>query len=282
MRWSAQDDAVYQLLERELGARIIEVIEHSEEMILTDQTQGEDIDWNGVPAPQMQQAVDQAAQAIQGMNPGAAVDSAPAYPTYPDNPHEHRLVITLKGGTGYDAPWLVVHCNDAAEANAILNEVDSYGVYASIAAAQGRLRAVAPGKPATSGPVGPVTYQAPPGAVAQPEPPPFGPNVSVPQAAGYVGPPPAQQQWQAPPPQQQQGGWQGGGQGGGSAEPKAQPPGWWRVNARSGPGFDAWKAMRDQQKDYVKGKILFAGNGGYWIDPSIGLWLGQQGWAISQ
>lgn len=267
MEWSQQDEEVSQLMERELGAHIVQVIKHSEEMILTDQAQGEDIDWGTTAPPQAMPMPEPPAQ---------------TYPQHPDNPHEHRLSITVKGGSGYDAPWLVVHCNDATEANAILNEVEAYGVYASIGAAQERLRAVAPSKPASPPPAAPAAYPAPSGG---PTPPPFGPNVSVPGAPGYQGPPvPPQQQWNQPPPPQQ-GGWQGGGQQQGpKTEPSAQPPGWWKANARTGPGFDAWKAMRAMpaNADFVKGKIKWAGGSDYWIDPSLGPWLGQQGWAVSQ
>lgn len=30
--------------------------------------------------------------------------------------NEGKVVVTLKGGTGYDAPWIVIHANDASDA----------------------------------------------------------------------------------------------------------------------------------------------------------------------
>lgn len=35
---------------------------------------------------------------------------------------QNKIVVTLKGGAGYDAPWVVVHADDSAEALAILND----------------------------------------------------------------------------------------------------------------------------------------------------------------
>ena len=35
---------------------------------------------------------------------------------------EGKIVVTLKGGKGYEAPWIVIHANDIAEANAHLND----------------------------------------------------------------------------------------------------------------------------------------------------------------
>lgn len=35
---------------------------------------------------------------------------------------EGKIVVTLKGGKGYEAPWIVIHANDVAEANAQLND----------------------------------------------------------------------------------------------------------------------------------------------------------------
>ena len=31
-----------------------------------------------------------------------------------------KVVVTLKGGKGYDAPWIVLHCDTVAEANGLL------------------------------------------------------------------------------------------------------------------------------------------------------------------
>jgi len=194
------------------------------------------------------------------------------YPERPDNPHEHRVVVTIKGE---GAPWIVIHADTAAEVNALFGDLDTYGTYETIAAHTARLRALAPGaRPPvqTAPPTAPMAPQAP---VAGP---PFGPNVSVPQAPGYVGPPVAPQpaQWQPP----QQAGWGGGGQAQAPAQPQPNPGGWNKANARTGPGFDAWKAMREANKDYVKGHIKWAGNSEYWVSPTIAQWIAQQGWAV--
>lgn len=34
----------------------------------------------------------------------------------PAGPSEGKLVVTLKGGSGFDAPWIVIHADDAADA----------------------------------------------------------------------------------------------------------------------------------------------------------------------
>lgn len=35
---------------------------------------------------------------------------------------EGKIVVTLKGGKGYEAPWIVIHANDVQEANDHLND----------------------------------------------------------------------------------------------------------------------------------------------------------------
>ena len=35
---------------------------------------------------------------------------------------EGKIVVTLKGGKGYEAPWIVIHANDVNEANEQLND----------------------------------------------------------------------------------------------------------------------------------------------------------------
>ena len=35
---------------------------------------------------------------------------------------EGKIVVTLKGGKGYEAPWIVIHANDVADANEQLND----------------------------------------------------------------------------------------------------------------------------------------------------------------
>lgn len=252
---------------------------------MTDQQQGDDdINWG---ASADGEGVPDLAAVFAPSGKAPTPSPAPGFPEFPDNPHEHRVVATIKGGSGYDAPWVVVHANTASEIIAHLNELDAYGFYPALLAAQERLRSVAPSKPAAPASPAPMAY-GPPAQAPQPpnQGPPFGPNVSVPSAPGYAGPPvagPPQQQWNQPVMPQQN--WGGGGYNAGGntkPDPSPQPPGWWRINGRSGPGFDAWKALREQNKDYVKGKIKWAGGSDYWIDPSIGPWLGQQGYAVSQ
>lgn len=46
--------------------------------------------------------------------------AAPAKPATP--PSEGKVVVTLKGGTGFDAPWIVLHADDAADALGQLDE----------------------------------------------------------------------------------------------------------------------------------------------------------------
>lgn len=248
-----------------------------EESALTDEnmaTADDGVDWSGVDA-------DQQPQGGETPQPGI-YQAATAYPEYPDNPHNHRYTLSV---TGDKAPMMVIRANTAAEMTAAVNELEAYGVWANVGAAHASMRAQgALGN--GLGPVTPVAPQAPaPGPMAPPQGlppagPPFGPNVSVPQAPGYQGPP-AQQSYQPAP--AQTGGWGGGGGGGNNrSEPKPQPPGWLRVNARSGPGFDAWKAMRQANGPQLRGKIQWGGSADYWIEPSLGQWVAQQGWPVTQ
>jgi hypothetical protein len=46
-----------------------------------------------------------------------AVDPSKA----PAPPSEGKVVVTLKGGRDFDAPWIVIHAADVADANAQLN-----------------------------------------------------------------------------------------------------------------------------------------------------------------
>jgi hypothetical protein len=46
-----------------------------------------------------------------------------------------RVTITLKAGTGFDAPWIVIHGDDVTEAGALLQELRSRGVFAAVRAA---------------------------------------------------------------------------------------------------------------------------------------------------
>jgi hypothetical protein len=251
--------------------------------VLTDTTDDQGVDWGTTEAP----STDGATWSPEDYEPAK---SGPLYPEYPPLA-EAPISINFKV-TG--EPMITVRGWDATQITTVLNDLTEGGVWANIAAAQADLRTQGQFG-AGLGPVTPVSPQGPPPGPAQgyaPGPqagPPFGPNVSVPSAPGYVGPPQGQQSYQSPP--QQGGNWGGGGgggnyqnnnQGGGGAQPQAQPPGWLRTNARSGPGFDNWKIMREQQKDYLRGKIKWGGKSDYWIEPSIGQWLAQQGWPVTQ
>lgn len=244
-----------------------------EGMALTDQTDDQGVDWGDQDAPAEQP------NAYQGDWVATDPDAPRAiYPEYPPLP-EASISINFKV-TG--EPQITVRGHDASQITALLNDLSNGGVWANVAAAQADLRTQG-GVGAGLGPVSPVAPQGPPQGPPQgfpATPPPFGPNVSVPQAPGYQGPP----SYQSGPPVTQ--GWNGGGGGGGynqndKPQPSAQPPGWMRINARSGPGFDAWKALREQQKDYLKGKIKWGGKADYWIEPSIAQWLAGQGFAVT-
>jgi len=237
---------------------------------LTDQND-DGVDWGEQGAPE--------AAATWSPEDYSGDKVAPMYPEYPPLA-EAPISINFKV-TG--EPQITVRGFDAHQITALLNDLGNGGVWANVAAAQADLRMQGQ-MGAGLGPMSPVGPQAPPQGPPQgypSTPPPFGPNVSVPSAPGYAGPPMPQQSYQSGPPQ---GGNWGGAPGGGApgkADPKPQPPGWMRVNARSGPGFDAWKALREAQKDYLKGKIQYGGNGNYWIEPSIAQWLAQQGYAVT-
>lgn len=243
-----------------------------EGMALTDQTDDQGVDWG-------EQDVPEAGEPMAYTPDFPDSKTSPLYPEYPPLA-EAPISINFKV-TG--EPMITVRGHDAAQITALLNDMNNGGVWANIAAAQADLRTQG-GVGAGLGPVSPVAPQGPPQGPPQGfpgTPPPFGPNVSVPQAPGYQGPP----SYQSGPPATQ--GWNGGGGGGGNfqgqgpAQPNPQPPGWMRINARSGPGFDAWKALREQQKDYLKGKIKWGGKADYWIEPSIAQWLAGQGFAVT-
>lgn len=249
--------------------------------VLTDQTDDQGVDWGGMDAPDGRTNWEESTAAV------AAELPRPIYPEYPPL-GEAPISINFKI-TG--EPMITVRGSDAHQITTLLNDLSNGGVWANIAAAQADLRTQG-GLGAGLGPVSPVGPPAPPQGPAGPAPwqtpqtpPPFGANVSVPSAPGYVGPPggptsfPGQQSYPSAPPQQ---GW-GGGNGGGNnrAEPKPQPPGWYRLNARSGPGFDAWKELREQHKDNLKGKVQWGGKSDYWIEPSLAGWLAQMGFAVT-
>lgn len=263
-----------------LGRRVAELPEAEEIRYVTD-TNDDGVDWGDMTPPEQAQYLpdsvatwtpedgqqDPAPKAAQLLGP------LPEAPISINFKVTGEPMITVRGYTGMDI-------------TAVLNDLTAHGVWANIAAAQADLRThgqLGAGLGPMSPPGAPAPAQAPsqvgyaPGPAT---PPPFGPNVSVPSAPGYM---PPQQSYQSGPPQQ---GWNGGGGGGynqqdSKPEPAMQPPGWMRVNARSGPGFDNWKQIREQQKDYLKGKIKWGGKSDYWIEPSIAQWLAGLGFAVT-
>lgn len=51
--------------------------------------------------------------------PATTVTTQKEKPVTQDNTNA-KIVTTLKGGSGFDAPWIVIHADDAAEAVAVL------------------------------------------------------------------------------------------------------------------------------------------------------------------
>lgn len=265
-------DHPYLSLAGETRCRICLDQDH-EESALTDQND-DGVDWGGMDAPDP--------EAVATWTPddvGAARAALPLYPEYPPL-QEAPISINFKV-TG--EPMITVRGFDGAQITAVLNDLEAHGTWANIAAAQASLKA----QGVIGGMMGPVSAVPPTGAPGgqyapapgQATPPPFGPNVSVPNAPGYQPPP----SYQSGPPQQPNWGGNAGGYGGGNsrAEPKPQPPGWLRINARSGPGFDAWKTLREQHQNDLKGKVQWGGKSDYWIEPSLGNWLAGMGFAVT-
>lgn len=76
-------------------------------------------------APQEEAQTSDEAQATTGVavQPEAATAAPATQPAARKAAVEDansKVVVTLKGGKGYDAPWVVLHCDTVAEANAIL------------------------------------------------------------------------------------------------------------------------------------------------------------------
>lgn len=65
-----------------------------------------------------QPAEEAQAETIKPPEPSAPVATAPR----PASTSEGKVVVTLKGGTGFDAPWIVIHADDAADALSQINE----------------------------------------------------------------------------------------------------------------------------------------------------------------
>ncbi|MET9385278.1 hypothetical protein ABZY09_30455 [Streptomyces sp. NPDC002928] len=187
-------------------------------------------------------------------------DSPATYPEFPGNPHNHRFTISFDGR----GPMVVVRGNTAAEIIAGFQELEESAAGAAMGNAWASVKAaaaVASGLGATPVPAGaPAAPQAP----GMPTPPPFGPNVSVPQAPGFQGnpgfPPP-------PAPPAPQGGY--GQQSGGRAEPKPRPA-WPQVYKISiARGDTSFKDYRSANQQYFKGKVQWAGGGDYWIHGEV-------------
>lgn len=182
--------------------------------------------------------------------------STMTYPEYGPLP-EARLSVNFVPGR---PPQVTVRAHTAAELTAALNELEQGGVYAAIGSAHASLNAQA-SIGAGLGPASPVPPQAPVGPPMPPQAPvgpPFGPNVSVAQAPGYQGPP-------VPPPTA------AAPQGGARNGPKPRPAEWpvcYKIEVPF-PQKDAFKSYREQNKDYFKGKIFWAGGGGYWVHSDV-------------
>lgn len=113
---------------------------------------------------------------------GWGQDAPPVvYPEYGPLP-EARLSVNFAPGK---PPLVTVRAHTAAELVATLNELESTAVYAAIGSAHASLNAQA----SLGAGLGPVSAVPAAPAPAAPTPPPFGANVSVPQAPGYQGPP---------------------------------------------------------------------------------------------
>ncbi|NJP50063.1 hypothetical protein HCJ93_08255 [Streptomyces sp. SBST2-5] len=103
------------------------------------------------------------------------------YPEFPANPHNHRYTISMNA----QGPMLVIRANTGEEIKAASEELEDAAVGAAIGRAWSAFKAGA----ALGNGLGATPVQGPPAAPQAPTPPPFGPNVSVPQAPGYQGPP---------------------------------------------------------------------------------------------
>lgn len=254
---------------------IVEIITHEEDdleprgLFVTDQQ----VDWGDVgPEPMDGEGVSTAPDPTRGQQ--SSYTQAVQYPEAPANPHEHPYTITMKGGNGYDAPWVVIHASTASECIAKLNELEVYGFYPALGTANTALAAVTRQiLQASAPPPSPAPAQAPaqgpPGTA-----PPFGPNVSVPNAPGYQGGFPQQQQYAGPPQ----------GQSNSGPQVKPRPAGWAQCDVPWA-DKDRFKNLRMQNTEtgnYLRGKIQWGGGGLYWIEPSVARWLAEQNFPVQQ
>lgn len=189
--------------------------------------------------------------------------AAPAA-SFPEHPYKLADHVYTWSPKLPDGSMLVIRAQSAKE---LAEKAEA------LVAVSGRLKAAwgqvagggapAPQMPAQAGPMG--MPQIPTG-------PPFGPNVSVPAAPGYVGPPapqmPQQQGWGGAPqaPQQQ---WNnGGGQQQGGRKPYPAPQGWYRLNVPYPKGTDQLHALA-QQYGIPKGNPDKNGKYNFWgLTPS--------------
>lgn len=263
--WEADDIQALRRLESGIGPiKILEINQHSEEATwetaLTDQQAENGVDWTGVSG----------AEAPTGMaetTPVATTSSsytAPvAYPEYNDNPHNHRLTISMDSR----GPHICVRGNTATEINAGLNELDAYGVMTSLTPIWQAIRAMVSPPPVASAPPPPAAVQPPPGygqgAMPAQYPPQLGPSVPGTAPAGW-------QNTGAPAPSAAVDA---------SRAPKPCPPGWLKCDcpwARK----DELKALRTANAEFFRGKMAWGGGGTWWVEPSLGQWLAQQGYPV--
>jgi hypothetical protein len=236
---------------------VIEVIPNRSNMTdVIDSTSTEDTGWTEATAVAAPQVV--------------------SYPETPANPHNHLFTLSLVPDK---APFLAIRANSTQELLGIMDALESDGVYAAMGAAQAAFREQGT---AGRGPVAPAPVQMPqapaqgvpqgPGAPANAfnpqghfnvpqgnQPPPFGPNVSVPGAPAYQGPP--VQQGYAPAPQQGQ---QWGGQ---PQAPQAAPQGWYRMNVPYPGGKDVLNQLAAQM-GIPKGNPAKGGKYNFWSAPA--------------
>lgn len=190
------------------------------------------------------------------------------YPEFPANPNNHLYTVSMDAR----GPMIVVRGNTPAEVSERFQALMDGGVTTIAASVYSHMKAemaVAQGL----GPVSPAPApQAPPAAPAPGTGPVYNP---APVAPGIPGQAPAA--WQnagapqapaAPAPGQ----WSGQAQqGANSRGPKPRPADWSAVFKIDVPfqAKDAFKAFREENKDYFKGKISWAGGGGYWIHGDV-------------
>lgn len=103
------------------------------------------------------------------------------FPEFPENPHNHKFTISIDSR----GPMLVVRGNTSQEVKEAFEELEDAGTGAAIGRAWAAVKAGA----ALGSGLGATPVPGAPAAPQAPTPPPFGPNVSVPQAPGYQGAP---------------------------------------------------------------------------------------------